>query len=44
LEDQAGKTKLTLHQAMFASDTLKESHNNGWNSAMERLAEYLATV
>jgi uncharacterized protein YndB with AHSA1/START domain len=44
LEDQAGKTKLTLHQATFESDALREGHNNGWNDAMERLDQYLATV
>jgi len=44
LEDHAGKTKLTLHQATFASEALKQSHNNGWNEAIERLAQYLATV
>lgn len=44
LEDYAGGTKLTLHQATFASVELSESHNHGWNSALERLGEYLASV
>jgi uncharacterized protein YndB with AHSA1/START domain len=44
LEDYAGRTKLTLHQATFASVELRESHTNGWSSAIERLAEYLASA
>ena len=44
LEEQAGKTKLTLRQESFASEALQQSHNDGWNSALERLAKYLATV
>jgi uncharacterized protein YndB with AHSA1/START domain len=44
LDDHAGKTRLTLHQATFESNALREGHSNGWNDAMERLAQYLATV
>jgi uncharacterized protein YndB with AHSA1/START domain len=40
--DQGGKTKLTLHQAAFESVKERDSHRGGWNSSMDRLAEYLA--
>jgi uncharacterized protein YndB with AHSA1/START domain len=43
-EDHAGKTKLTLHQAVFESATACDAHRGGWNSSLDRLAEYLATV
>jgi uncharacterized protein YndB with AHSA1/START domain len=37
-----GKTKLTLHQAIFESVSARDSHNGGWSSSLDRLAEYLA--
>jgi uncharacterized protein YndB with AHSA1/START domain len=43
-EEQAGKTKLALHQAGLESATSRDAHRGGWNSSLERLAEYLATV
>jgi uncharacterized protein YndB with AHSA1/START domain len=43
-EEHNGKTKLTLHQAVFESVTARDAHQNGWTSSLERLAEYLATV
>ncbi len=43
-EEHDGKTKLTLHQAIFESVTARDSHRGGWNSSLDRLAEYLATV
>ena len=39
-----GKTKLTLHQAIFESVTARDQHRGGWNSALDCLAEYLATA
>jgi uncharacterized protein YndB with AHSA1/START domain len=39
-----GKTKLTLHNAIFESTTARDLHQGGWNSALDCLAEYLATV
>lgn len=36
-----GKTKLTLHQALFESVTARDAHNGGWSSSFDRLAEYL---
>ena len=44
LKDDGGKTKLTLHQAIFGSVTARDEHGSGWNSSLDRLAEYLATV
>jgi len=42
LEDIGGKTRLTLHQALFESVTARDGHQFGWNSALDCLAEYLA--
>jgi uncharacterized protein YndB with AHSA1/START domain len=44
LEDHQGRTKLTLHQATFDSIVNQEAHQNGWNSALERLAEHLRAI
>jgi uncharacterized protein YndB with AHSA1/START domain len=44
LDDLGGKTKLTLHQAVFESTTVRDAHNGGWSSSFDRLADYLATV
>jgi uncharacterized protein YndB with AHSA1/START domain len=44
LEEDGGKTRLTLHQAIFESITARDGHRGGWNSSLDRLAEYLATV
>ena len=43
-EEHDGKTKLTLHQAVFESVTARDAHRGGWTSSLDRLAEYLATV
>jgi hypothetical protein len=43
-EDVGGKTKLTLHNAVFESVTARDLHNGGWSSSLDCLAEYLATV
>lgn len=42
--DHGAKTKLTLHQAVFESVTARDSHHGGWDSALDCLAEYLATA
>jgi len=44
LEDLGGKTKLTLHHAIFESVTARDLHNTGWSSSLDCLADYLATV
>ena len=43
-EDVGGKTRLTLHNAVFESVTARDMHNEGWTSSLDCLAEYLATV
>jgi uncharacterized protein YndB with AHSA1/START domain len=42
LAEHGGKTKLTLHQAVFESVTARDLHNEGWTSSLDRLTEYLA--
>jgi uncharacterized protein YndB with AHSA1/START domain len=42
--EDGGKTRLTLHQAVFESVTARDQHNQGWSSSLERLAEYLSNV
>ncbi len=42
--DYGEKTELTLYQAIFESVTARDAHSGGWNSALDCLAEYLATV
>ncbi len=44
LEDLGARTQLTLHEALFESVTARDAHNGGWNSSLDRLAEYLATA
>ena len=44
LEDQQGKTRLTLHQGVFDSDENCRAHGQGWNDALDRIGEYLARV
>ena len=43
-EDHGGKTKLTLHNAVFESVTARDAHQSGWNSSLDCLAEYLAAA
>ena len=38
------KTRLTLRQETFESVEARDDHRNGWSSAIECLAEYLATL
>jgi uncharacterized protein YndB with AHSA1/START domain len=42
--DLGEKTGLTLRQETFESIEARDDHRNGWSSAIERLAEYLATL
>ena len=44
LEEYAGKTRLTLHQAIFESIAVRDAHSNGWSDAFGRLAEHLASA
>ncbi len=43
-EDLGGKTRLTLHNAVFESVTARDLHQGGWTSALDCLAEFLATA
>jgi uncharacterized protein YndB with AHSA1/START domain len=43
-EAQNGKTRLTLHQAVFESVSARDGHNFGWNSSLDCLGEYLAAA
>jgi uncharacterized protein YndB with AHSA1/START domain len=40
--EEGGKTRLTLHQAVFDSAEACEAHEGGWASCLERFACYLA--
>ncbi|HEY4473203.1 MAG TPA: SRPBCC domain-containing protein [Stellaceae bacterium] len=37
-----GKTRLTLHQAVFETMAARDSHQAGWTSCLERFADYIA--
>ena len=39
-----GRTKVTLHQAVFESPFACDQHREGWISSLDGLDEYLATV
>jgi len=40
--DDRGRTKLTLHQAIFETVSARDDHVRGWTEALDRLAEHLA--
>jgi uncharacterized protein YndB with AHSA1/START domain len=40
--EQANKTHMTFRQAFFESVSERDSHNGGWTSCFDRLAQYLA--
>jgi uncharacterized protein YndB with AHSA1/START domain len=40
--ERAGKTELTLRQSGFTSDESRKGHSQGWESALNGLAGYLA--
>ena len=39
--DAAGRTNLTLHQAVFESAAVRDDHNRGWGEALDHLADYV---
>ena len=43
LSEEAGGTRLTLHQAGFASAGSRDGHRDGWGECLERLPDYLRT-
>jgi uncharacterized protein YndB with AHSA1/START domain len=44
LEDVGGKTRLTLHQAAFASMADRDGHEGGWSETLDRLATYATSL
>jgi uncharacterized protein YndB with AHSA1/START domain len=40
--EHQGKTKLTLHQAVFESVAERDAHQGGWTGCLQRLAEFVA--
>jgi len=43
-EDLGGKRRLTMQNAVFESVTARDLHQGGWTSALDCLAEFLATA
>ena len=41
LADRNGRTEMTFHQSGFGSRTSRDSHEHGWSSCFELLAELL---
>lgn len=41
LEAVGERTKLTLHQAVFESETARDLHEDGWTGCLERLVAYV---
>jgi uncharacterized protein YndB with AHSA1/START domain len=39
--DEGGRTRLTVHQAIFESVSARDDHVLGWSEALEHLADYL---
>ena len=44
LEDHAGKTRLTLNQATFDTQDIRDGHVHGWTEAFGRLADYVENI
>ena len=42
LDDEDGRTMLTLHQGFFLSEASRDGHRGGWEETLDNLAEYLA--
>jgi uncharacterized protein YndB with AHSA1/START domain len=41
--DEDGKTRLDFHQAVFATVSSRDGHEDGWMECFDRLAAYLAS-
>ena len=41
LEEQGGKTVMHFRQAPFATESERDGHTGGWNSAFDRFAEFV---
>jgi uncharacterized protein YndB with AHSA1/START domain len=44
VEGETKKTRLTVHQAVFESVTVRNDHIGGWGEALDHLVDYLAQV
>ena len=44
LEEMADRTVMTFHQTPFVSVESRDSHNQGWSSSFDRLADLLAAL
>jgi len=42
--EQGEKTRLTLHHAIFESESARDAHKGGWTECFERLAAYVASL
>jgi uncharacterized protein YndB with AHSA1/START domain len=42
--DEAGRTRMDFHQALFESVESRDAHRGGWSSTFELLEEYLAQI
>jgi uncharacterized protein YndB with AHSA1/START domain len=38
--EEAGKTRLTLHQAVFPQQAERDDHRGGWTECLDRLVHY----
>jgi uncharacterized protein YndB with AHSA1/START domain len=43
-EEQGGKTLMNFHQAFFVTSGDRDGHLRGWNSAFDKLEDYLGEV
>ncbi len=43
-EERGKQTKLTLHQAVFESESARDAHNNGWSGALDRLGQLVGSA
>ena len=42
--EDGARTRLTLHQAVFATTERRDDHGRGWTSCLERFAGYVLTI
>ena len=42
--DEDGRTRLTLHQAVFETAEARDSHHEGWSECLDRLGAYAASA
>ena len=42
--EEGARTRMTFRQSVFSSTAARDAHDQGWSSAFEMQAEYLATL